>query len=170
MAAFNNGSVLLLIIALLFISSMTTSHAARSLLQLPNLPTIPSLPQPTVPQFPAIPNMPTAVTLPPLPSVASLPTFPSVPKMTLPPLPANIPLPNMPSFPNTPNAFTSSIQLISRLPEFYLPCAYGLYCLCFALSLSSINVSYCLYLLECAVLIKVMQYSRFDLPMFIRPI
>ncbi|PHT54342.1 hypothetical protein CQW23_08804 [Capsicum baccatum] len=65
---------------------ITTSHAARGLLQLPNLPTIPSLPQPTMPQLP--PNLP--ATLPPLRSVASLPTLPT----------ANSPLPFLPVLPS----------------------------------------------------------------------
>ncbi|MCD7449729.1 hypothetical protein HAX54_001296 [Datura stramonium] len=85
MAAFNNCSILLLIIALLSLSSISTSHAARSLLQLPNLPTITT---PSLPQSPNIPNLSTSAATLPLPS--------------LPPLPANTPLPNTPTIPDIP--------------------------------------------------------------------
>ncbi|KAK4729746.1 hypothetical protein R3W88_022734 [Solanum pinnatisectum] len=79
MVPFSNCSILCVIITLFSLSNITTNHAARSVLQLPNLSTIPSIT--------SLPTVPTANR--PLPS---LPTFSSVPKMTLPPMPANIPL------------------------------------------------------------------------------
>ncbi|MED6206160.1 hypothetical protein PIB30_024323 [Stylosanthes scabra] len=114
------------LVAVITLSSMSMSLAARHLLQtsaIPNLPpgiNIPNLPKPTatMPPLPSIPTLPsTQANLPPLPTIPSLPQpSSSLPKRatTFPPLPAGIPtipttvpqmnlppLPNMPSIPTT---------------------------------------------------------------------
>ncbi|TQD91375.1 hypothetical protein C1H46_023054 [Malus baccata] len=97
--AFPKIFFLLFSVAVLSLSSVRMSQAARHLLDTPAapppalpVPTIPSLPKTTLPPLPSVPTLP-KTTLPPLPSL------PTQPKTTLPPLPS---LPNQPKATLTP--------------------------------------------------------------------
>ncbi|KAG2704996.1 hypothetical protein I3760_05G031800 [Carya illinoinensis] len=92
--------------ALMCLSSIDASEAARHLLQTTTitppapltLPGIPHLPKTVLPPIPSLPqpSLPNPTVLPPLPNI------PTIPKVNLPPLPSIPTAPTVPTIPTIP--------------------------------------------------------------------